>query len=126
MTTESNAPSDGARRTGPALEAVYQFVLWLVPTVERFPRSQRFLLGDRLQTTALDVLERLIEATYTRARRPHLAAANLGIEKLRVLCRLAKDLRHLDARRYAHAARVLDEAGRLVGGWRKAHDAAQP
>ena len=51
-------------------------------------------------------LERLIEATYTCARRPHLAAANLGIEKLRVLCRLAKDLRHLDARRYAHAART--------------------
>ena len=81
MTTGSNARADRARRTGPALEAVYQFVLWLVPTVERFPRSQRFLLGDRLQTTALDVLERLIEATYTRARRPHPAAANLGIEK---------------------------------------------
>ena len=126
MTTESNARADGARRTGPALEAMYRFVLWLVPTVERFPRSQRFLLGDRLQVTALDVLERLIEATYTRARQPHLAAANLGIEKLRVLCRLAKDLRHLDPRRYAYAARALDEAGRLVGGWRKAHDAARP
>ena len=125
MTAESKAKTDGARRTGPALEAMYGFVLWLVPTVERFPRSQRFLLGDRLQATALDVLERLVEATYTRARRPHLAAANLGIEKLRVLCRLAKDLRHLDPRRYAHAARALDEAGRLVGGWRKAHDAAQ-
>ncbi|MCY4119753.1 MAG: four helix bundle protein [Acidobacteria bacterium] len=96
---------DGARRTGPALEAMYRFVLWLVPTVERFPRSQKFLLGDRLQATALDVLERLIDATYTRARGPHLAAANLGIEKLRFLCRLAKDLRHLDGQRYGHASR---------------------
>ena len=52
-----------AQRTGPALEAMYRFVLWLVPTVERFPRSQKFLLGDRLQATALDVLERLIDAT---------------------------------------------------------------
>ena len=40
-----------------------RFMLWLVPTVERFPRSQKFLLSDRLQTTALDVLEALIEAT---------------------------------------------------------------
>ena len=120
---------DAARRTGPALEAMYRFVLWLVPTVERFPRSQKFLLGDRLQATALDVLERLIDATYTRARGPHLAAANLGIEKLRYLCRLAKDLQHLDGQRYAHAARALDETGRLIGGWRKAqqaHDAARP
>ena len=44
---------------------MYRFVLWLVPTVEKFPRRQKFLLGDRLQATALDVLERLVEATYT-------------------------------------------------------------
>jgi hypothetical protein len=37
---------------------MYRFLLWLVPTVEKFPRSQKFLLGDRIQTTALDVLER--------------------------------------------------------------------
>ena len=49
-----------ARQTGPALEAMYRFILWLVPTVEKFPRSQKFLLGDRIQSTALDVLERLI------------------------------------------------------------------
>jgi len=58
--------SDHARETDPALEAMYQFITWLVPTVEKFPRSQKFLLGDRIQTSALDVLERLIEATYTR------------------------------------------------------------
>jgi hypothetical protein len=38
----------------------------LVPTVEKFPSTQRFLLGDRIQTTVLGVLECLIEATYTR------------------------------------------------------------
>ena len=110
---------------GPALESMYRFVLWLVPTVEKFPRRQKYLLGDRLQATALDVLERLVEATYTRDRRRHLDAANLGIEKLRFLFRLAKDLGHLDHRRYEHAARTLDETGRLVGGWRRAHEAAQ-
>jgi hypothetical protein len=65
---------------------MYRFILWLVPTVDKFPRSQKFLLGDRIQSTALDVLERLIEATYPRARGPMLAAA-LGIEKLRLLFR---------------------------------------
>ena len=121
----SSASGEGARRTGPALESMYRFALWLIPTVEQFPRRQKFLLGDRLQATALDVLERLIEATYTRDRRGHLNAANLGLEKLRLLCRLAKDLGHLDQRRYEHAARSLDETGRLIGGWRKAHEAAE-
>jgi hypothetical protein len=93
------------RQTGPALEAMYRFLLWLVPTVEKFPRSQKFLLGDRIQATALDVLERLIEATYTKGRQPMLAAANLGIEKLRLLFRLSFDLKFLDMRRYEHASR---------------------
>ena len=36
------------RRTGPALEAMYRFMLWLVPTVDKFPRSQKCLLDDRV------------------------------------------------------------------------------
>ena len=126
---QSNEPgagrSDGARTTGAALEAHYRFVLWLIPTVQRFPRSQKFLLGDRIQSTALDVLERLIEATYTRRRSGHLAAANLGLEKLRFLVRLARDLRILDPRRYEHAARNIDDTGRRVGAWTKAHNAQE-
>ena len=120
---EGVSRSDGARATGPALEAHYRFVLWVIPTVERFPRSHKFLLGDRIQQTALDVLERLIEATYTSRRRGHLAGANMGLEKLRFLFRLARDLRILDLRRYEHAARSIDETGRRVGAWRKTHDA---
>ena len=112
------------RPTGPALEAMYRFMLWLVPTVEKFPRSQKFLLGDRIQSTALDVLEGLIEATYTRTRGRMLSTANLGVEKLRLLFRLSFDLKFLDMRRYEHAARSLDEIGRMIGGWRKASDAA--
>lgn len=46
-----------------------------MPTIARFPRAQRFLLGDRIMAHALDVLEALIEATYTRERRAHLARA---------------------------------------------------
>ena len=122
---DTRPPPDRARSTGAALEAHYRFVVWLVPTLERFPRSQKFLLGDRIQHTALDVLERLIEATYTRHRGGQLTLANIGIEKLRFLCRLAHDLHYLDARRYEHAARSLNETGRRVGAWTKAHRAQE-
>ena len=111
---------DNSRRTGAAIEAHYQFLAWLMPTIERFPRSHKFTIGDRIQNTALDVLEALIEATYTRDRLQDLRRANLGIEKLRFLLRLAADLRLFDRRRYEHSARALDETGRLIGGWTKA------
>lgn len=125
--TQSNitAPGGGAahaaRATGPALEAMYQLLLWLVPTLEKFPRSQKFLLGDRLQTQALAVLDCLIAATYSRDRTGYLRSANLELEKLRFGIRLAKDLKHLEFKRYEYAARALDDVGRLVGGWLKAN-----
>ena len=111
------------RIVGPALEAMNGFIRWLIPTVEKFPRTQKFLLGDRIQSQALDILERLIEATYDRDRAASLRAANLGVEKLRHLIRLAFDLRHLDERRYEYAARDLDAIGRQIGAWRKTHGA---
>ena len=69
------------------------------------------------------MLERLVEATYTRQRRVPLTQANLCVEKLRFLSRLSMDLKYLDQRRCEFAARSLDEVGRLVGGWLKAGDA---
>lgn len=117
--TRRTGASAPARTTGVALESHYRFLLWLVPAVERFPRSQKFLLGDRIHCVALDVLERLIEATYTKQRSDHLAKANLGLGRLRFLFRLVRDLRCLDHRRHEHAARNLDETGRNVGAWSK-------
>ena len=112
--------TDNSKRTGPAIESHYQFLAWLAPTVGKFPKSHKFTIGDRIETIALDVLEALIEATYTRERTQNLREANLGIEKLRFLLRLAADLKLLNRGRYEHAARSLDETGRLIGGWMKA------
>lgn len=49
---QHSARQGAARSGGPALEAMYQLLLWLIPTLEKLPRSQKFLLGDRLQVEA--------------------------------------------------------------------------
>ena len=55
-------PANNTRTTGPALEAMYRVLLWLIPTVEKFPRKQKFVLGDRIENTALE----LLRAFFTR------------------------------------------------------------
>ena len=62
----SESGANQARETGQALDCHYKFMLWLIPTLARFPGSQKFLLGDRMQSAAIEVLEALIEATYTK------------------------------------------------------------
>jgi len=76
-----------------AITKLYDYLLWLIPKLERFPRSQKFLLADRIEHLMLDILELLIEAAYTRNKRPMLRSANLKLEKLRYLLRLSKDLK---------------------------------
>ncbi len=44
--------TDNSKRTGVALEAHYQFLLWLLPTIEKFPKSHKFTFGDRIENTA--------------------------------------------------------------------------
>jgi hypothetical protein len=46
---------DNSNRAGAAVEAHYQFPLWLGSTLEKFPKGQKFTLGDRIQILALDV-----------------------------------------------------------------------
>ena len=49
-----------------AAPKLYDVIVWILPQVKKFPRTQKFTLGDRIVNPALDTLELLIEATYTR------------------------------------------------------------
>ena len=61
------------------------------------PRSANVCPRNRVRyTTTFREVEQLVDATYTSDRRPLIAAANLGIEKLRFPHRLANNLRYPD------------------------------
>lgn len=103
------------------LTLTYDLLLYTVPQLVKFPRSQKFVLADRLQNSLTDLLQLLIEAWYTRdeRKRATLERANLEIEKIRYLVRLAKDLHCLDLRRYELIAGKLNEIGQQTGAWLK-------
>jgi hypothetical protein len=97
----------------------YDLVLWLIPRVNEFPRTQRFVLGARIEATALDLLDALVEAQYRRDKAAVLDRANALLMKLRYLLRLANDLHLLGTRRHEHVSERIEELGRMVGGWTK-------
>jgi hypothetical protein len=41
--------TEAGKQSGISLEKAYEFMLWLMPTVEKFPPRQKFLVGDRIQ-----------------------------------------------------------------------------
>ena len=42
-----------------AVPKLYDVIKWLLPQVEKFPRSHKFTLGERIANTALNTLELL-------------------------------------------------------------------
>ncbi|OIO95182.1 MAG: hypothetical protein AUJ92_08420 [Armatimonadetes bacterium CG2_30_59_28] len=97
----------------------YDFVLWLLPHLVKFPRDHRFTLGNRLEDGVLEILDQLVEATYTREKHPLLRRANVRLERLRYLIRLSKDLKLLSLGQYEFAARAMENIGAEIGGWEK-------
>ena len=90
---------------------------WVLDRVEAFPKSQRFVFGQRLGNHVLDVMELLVEAAYTRDKTGLLRTASRKMEVLRWLLRLCHERRLLAQKQYLHASSLLVECSRMCGGW---------
>ncbi len=109
-----------SRSQSPIFIKTYDFLLWLIPVTLKFPRSQRFLLAERLGKQALDFYDLILDAVIEPAQQAEqLKAADKLLTKIRLYIRLSYDLQCLSQGQFEYAARRLDEIGRLIGGWQK-------
>jgi len=101
-------------------QKIYDLMLWLHPAVNKFPKSQRFVLGQRIENCLLDILEdviRLIAQNFEN--RTLLEELNIRVDKLRILVRMAKDLKFINVKRYEFFAERIVEIGKMIGGFKK-------
>lgn len=106
----------------PIVHSLYQtYSLWS-ELIVKFPKSQRYTLGETCQQHLLTLLEAVIVAASssqkeTKAAQLQIASAKLDL--LRLLVRLAKDNKCLSNQAYLKVESQLHEVGRMLGGWRK-------
>lgn len=105
----------------PIFTRTFDFITWLLPLTNNFPRSQRFTITKRLLDAALNFQERITEANnlWGRARQERLRQADAELDKVRLYLRLAQQWEWLTLGQYRHAAGMVAEIGRLLGGWHK-------
>ena len=105
------------RRESPIFVRTYDWLRWLLPLTLQFPKSQRFLMAQRLQKKSLRFYDRLVAAGRRMNVAENLQEADVLLEQIRLNVRLCRDMDLLKPRQYEHAARQLNEIGRLLGGW---------
>lgn len=103
----------------PAVIKAYDLLLWVMNHVSKFPRSHRFVLGERIETHMLKILELLVEAAFSRQKGTCLHQANLQLQVMRFLIRLGKDLGFTSLRQYEFITREMVGLGQQIGGWGK-------
>ncbi len=98
------------------------FVKWLLVTTDNFPKKTRFTLAYRQISIALQIVEDLVEARYSKNKTSVLRRINMNLEKLRVLIRICFETRILPRKGYEQASYSINEVGKMLGGWMKQQD----
>ncbi|MCC7164540.1 MAG: diversity-generating retroelement protein Avd [Anaerolineae bacterium] len=105
----------------PIFTRTFDFLTWLLPLTNTFPRAHRFTVTSRLLDAAFDLRERLEEAQYRsgKERSERLQRADEALSRVRLYLRLAAKWEWVTEGQYHHAAQMVAEIGRLLGGWKK-------
>ncbi len=98
---------------------MYDLIIYLFPLIERFPKKQKFVLAQQIENCMIDIQKLIIQTNKSRNKIPNLFKLDIELEKLRLLIRLAKDLRFLSIKRYGNISEMINEIGLLLGGWIK-------
>ena len=98
-------------------QKTYDFLLWLYPVVNKFPKNQRFVLGQRIENKTLDLLRSMIVANMEQDKFIVLSRAMVELDELRILFRLSKDLHFVNIKQYGIFAEKTNEIGKLLAGW---------
>ncbi|MFT4311541.1 MAG: diversity-generating retroelement protein Avd [Candidatus Woesearchaeota archaeon] len=94
----------------------YDFQLWLIPTLNKFPKNQKYTLAEKIQNQSIKVLDIIIQIAQNHERIKATKKADLELKKLKILIRLSKDLKLLTFEKYEHSSKKLVEIGKILGG----------
>jgi four helix bundle protein len=112
----------------PILQKTVELYKEFYACLKLFPKKDQYLLGKRCEDALLSFMEYiLVAAGLSKERKLHvLEIANGKFDTLKVLLRVAHELRMLDNKKYLSLEAKIQEIGRMLGGWMKSLHAKTP
>lgn len=102
----------------PILTKSYELYKMLHAYRNAVPKADRFSIYERSETVLIEIIESLLEAGYLKGNKVAcLERASTKLNVLRLFVRLMKETRVFDLKKYTALQTVIDEIGRMLGGW---------
>ena len=103
----------------PIFKKTYDLYKLLYSYRTTIPKSDRYGIWQKCETATLNVLEDIMLAgqKYQADKLPTLNETSQQLNLARVFIRLAKEVRAIDIKKYTILQTIIDEIGRMLGGW---------
>jgi len=118
---ENNA--DKTKQTAhntPLFQTTYKLYLSWYRRCQTIPKKDRFAIGQKTENLLLEIMTLVVAAYHTKdviRKREILTQINLKLESVKILLRLAKDVRVIEQQPYIDYESRLQEIGKMLGGW---------
>ncbi len=108
-----------AAHDAPIIQKLYLFYRSAYLVIEKMPKKDKYALGERTQKITLDILELLIAASYFPKEKKLvvLQQATMKLDLLKLLIRLANEVKAMPSKNYLELSEALNEVGKMLGGW---------
>lgn len=86
-----------------------------------FPKKDKHMIGTKCEAYLLETLELVIMASSVprEEKLANIQQANVKFDALKLFIRMAHELKILDLKKYVHLQEMIQEIGRMLGGWKK-------
>lgn len=94
------------------------YLLWHTYHAE-LPKLRRYSLGARIDTLFIEIIEAVSAAAFLsrEEKLPYVRLAARKVDTLKLLCIILWETKSLDTKKYVVLSEVLDEVGKMLGGW---------
>lgn len=86
-----------------------------------FPKKDKHMIGTKCEAYLLETLELVIMASSVprEEKLANIQQANVKFDALKLFIRMAHELKILDLKKYVYLQDMIQEIGRMLGGWKK-------
>ncbi|KKP59544.1 MAG: hypothetical protein UR53_C0001G0044 [Candidatus Magasanikbacteria bacterium GW2011_GWC2_34_16] len=88
---------------------------------ELFPKKDKYTIGATCEKYIVEIIEILLQAGYLpkEEKLPFIKKASDKFDILKVFIRLLRELNIIDQKKYLALQTIIQEIGRMFGGWMK-------
>ena len=95
---------------------------------QTLPKTRRYTLGGKIDGLFIDIIESMVAASFLPRgdKLPQIRLAIRKLDTLKILLMVLWESKSIDTKKYGALSEVLQEIGKMLGGWYRGLESKVP